>query len=210
MTGNCLGWCAYAYYTGDPFVLASNLPGFVLSLWLNSGAAKLQFLEKWQQPGTTKEELIVVPQERNLLVCMILWSIVLVYVGWLGPNLLFGIAPSLLVGVVVNINLVFFYAAPLESIQRVLSTRTSDSIHLPTQIMTCTNTTFWSLYALAIQDPIILIPNVMGLVLGILQGILRWIYPQSTTTPDNDNSSGAADTLPINEIEDDHSHNLLT
>eukprot|EP00532_Pseudo-nitzschia_australis_P018930 CAMPEP_0168298592 /NCGR_PEP_ID=MMETSP0142_2-20121227/23127_1 /TAXON_ID=44445 /ORGANISM="Pseudo-nitzschia australis, Strain 10249 10 AB" /LENGTH=131 /DNA_ID=CAMNT_0008248019 /DNA_START=45 /DNA_END=436 /DNA_ORIENTATION=+ len=44
MTGNCLGWCAYAYYTADPFVLASNLPGLILSLWLNIGACKLQYL----------------------------------------------------------------------------------------------------------------------------------------------------------------------
>ena len=24
MTGNCLGWCAYAFYTDDPFVLAGT------------------------------------------------------------------------------------------------------------------------------------------------------------------------------------------
>lgn len=46
MTGNCLGWCAYAYYTYDPFVLASNFPGLILSLWLNQGAIKLQYLER--------------------------------------------------------------------------------------------------------------------------------------------------------------------
>ena len=122
------------------------------------------------------------PQEWNLM----LWSIVLVYVEVRTQQvLLFGVAPSLFVGVVVKINLVFFCAAPLESIQRFLSTRTSDSLHLPTQIMTCTNTTFWSLYALDIQDRIILILNVMGLLLGIVQGILRWLYPKQqhpTTT----------------------------
>lgn len=144
------------------------------------------------------------PQEWNLM----LWSIVLVYVEVRTQQvLLFGVAPSLFVGVVVKINLVFFCAAPLESIQRFLSTRTSDSLHLPTQIMTCTNTTFWSLYALDIQDRIILILNVMGLLLGA-----SCDGSTANNNTNNDNSSGAADTLPINEIEDNgdhHSQNLF-
>ena len=41
MSGNCLGWLAYAYYSGDPFILASNVPGILVSTWLNVGAAKL-------------------------------------------------------------------------------------------------------------------------------------------------------------------------
>jgi solute carrier family 50 protein (sugar transporter) len=49
MTGNCLGWVIYAYYTADPFVLAANIPGLILSIWLNSGAAKLQYAERWRQ-----------------------------------------------------------------------------------------------------------------------------------------------------------------
>mmetsp|Transcript_19466 Transcript_19466/g.48497 ORF Transcript_19466/g.48497 Transcript_19466/m.48497 type:complete len:127 (+) Transcript_19466:71-451(+) len=43
MTGNCFGWLAYAYYSGDPFVLASNIPGIIVSFWLNAGASKLQY-----------------------------------------------------------------------------------------------------------------------------------------------------------------------
>jgi solute carrier family 50 protein (sugar transporter) len=48
MTGNCLGWVAYAAATQDLFVLFSNAPGLILSIWLNMGAAKLQYQQMHQ------------------------------------------------------------------------------------------------------------------------------------------------------------------
>mmetsp|Transcript_15953 Transcript_15953/g.19476 ORF Transcript_15953/g.19476 Transcript_15953/m.19476 type:complete len:336 (-) Transcript_15953:1188-2195(-) len=47
MTGNCLGWVAYSFITHNIFVLVSNLPGLILSVWLNMGAAKLQYMQKY-------------------------------------------------------------------------------------------------------------------------------------------------------------------
>lgn len=41
--GNTLGWCIYGHLLGDPFLVAANLPSFFVSLWLNYGAAKLQY-----------------------------------------------------------------------------------------------------------------------------------------------------------------------
>lgn len=41
MTGNCLGWIGYSYVIQDYFVLAANVPGFFISLSLNTNAAKL-------------------------------------------------------------------------------------------------------------------------------------------------------------------------
>lgn len=48
MTGNCLGWVSYAVATQDLFVLCSNAPGLILSIWLNMGAAKLQYQQMHQ------------------------------------------------------------------------------------------------------------------------------------------------------------------
>jgi solute carrier family 50 protein (sugar transporter) len=63
MTGNCLGWVIYAYYTNDPFVLAANVPGLILSIWLNFGAAKLQYTARYalltrllQRQGEAEDE----------------------------------------------------------------------------------------------------------------------------------------------------------
>lgn len=48
MTGNCIGWVAFSFLTSDIFVLSANAPGVVLSVWLNVGAAKLQYHEKYE------------------------------------------------------------------------------------------------------------------------------------------------------------------
>jgi hypothetical protein len=107
MTGNCLGWVVYAYYTKDPFVLGSNVPGLILSFWLNSGAAKLQYFELTTalkasgESTTANEEIVTVPQESLLMRILIAWGIIVVWVGWLQTSY----SPGLIVGICVNINL---------------------------------------------------------------------------------------------------------
>jgi len=49
MTGNCIGWIAYSFLTKDLFVLFANVPGFMVSVWLNIGAAKLQYRTGYEQ-----------------------------------------------------------------------------------------------------------------------------------------------------------------
>jgi solute carrier family 50 (sugar transporter) len=253
MTGNCLGWIIYAYYTHDPFVLSANLPGLILSLWLNFGAIKLQYLERMYQfkPSTPSiqqhpyegqrpldpleqqqqqhdiprnsnhhhhwdaspplmdqdegrellgvgvpspddatthrqdqiEQLIMVSQERALLRILIAWSLVAVVVGWFD---VLAAEPATVVGVTVNLNLIVFYGAPLQSIQTVLATKRSDSIHVPTMMMNWCNTSFWMMYGLGRHDLLILMPNSVGLILGLAQGVLCVLYPPSRS------SSGSA------------------
>jgi Sugar efflux transporter for intercellular exchange len=120
MTGNCLGWSAYGYCTKDPFVLASNLPGLILSIWLNSGAAKLQYYDSLRQQhvqhqqndeedeeertshrSRNQEMIITVPQERMLLRILILWSCILVWAGWIQHSF----SQASIVGICVNVNL---------------------------------------------------------------------------------------------------------
>jgi solute carrier family 50 protein (sugar transporter) len=174
MTGNCLGWVAYAYYTHDPFVLAANLPGFIISLWLNFGAIKLQYYDLMKSKQVP-ESLTMVPQETILLRILVIWSFVLLWVGWWHPTL----NSSHIVGLVVNVNLVFFYGAPLHTIKKVVETKCSDSIHVPTMVLNWSNTSFWLAYGVARKDPIILIPNALGLLLGLMQGLLCLLYPRS-------------------------------
>lgn len=209
MTGNCLGWIVYGYYTRDPFVVAANLPGIVLSIWLNFGAAKLQYLElmrdeksnyrsvqprrstldadaaldedpeeqvpqAMQNPGPS-EQAVMVPQERALLRMLVFWLLVLVYVGWIDPSH----HQAQIVGIVVNVNLVFFYGAPLQTMRTVISQKSSESIHGPTMIMNWCNTSFWLAYGFARKDLIIIIPNGIGLLLGLTQGVLCLCYPRS-------------------------------
>jgi solute carrier family 50 protein (sugar transporter) len=236
MTGNCLGWIVYGFYTRDAFVFAANVPGLILSLWLNMGAAKLQYFalrddikhqpalsqqpvrEDWnaspaimepddddildefpdsggvrtaEQDGVgggidssgsnggagLGELLVLVPQEEALLRILIGWAAVITWVGWLSSST----NPAATVGVVVNVNLIFFYGAPLQTVQTVVTERNSESIHVPTMVMNWTNTTFWILYGFARHDFVIIVPNALGLLLGLIQGVLCVMFPRRET-----------------------------
>lgn len=208
MTGNCLGWVVYGYYQHDPFLVAANLPGLILSLWLNMGAAKLQYMdlmearkeraqvapESWDASPQREEEnleppleealpidalamedsLVWVPQERIFLKVVCFWGLILTYAGWFSTT-----DPASLIGIIVNLNLIFFYGAPLQTMQTVIRERTSESIHLPTMFMNYTNTSFWIAYGIARRDPVIILPNVVGLSLGLVQGVLCLLFPRT-------------------------------
>jgi solute carrier family 50 protein (sugar transporter) len=252
MTGNCLGWIVYGYYTRDAFVFAANVPGLILSLWLNMGAAKLQYFAlrndiKQHQPASLSQQpvredwdaspaimepddddvlddfpdgggaaadqhgsmnsssinsgganlgelLVLVPQEQALLRILIGWAAVISWVGWLSSST----NPAATIGVVVNVNLVFFYGAPLQRVQTVVVERNSESIHVPTMVMNWMNTTFWILYGVAKQDFVIIVPNVLGLSLGLLQGVLCVMFPRKET---------GLNRLPQEETDSLHSSN---
>lgn len=46
MTGNCLGWATYGFIKKDIFLVISNVPGLILSIWLNLGALKIQYFQQ--------------------------------------------------------------------------------------------------------------------------------------------------------------------
>jgi solute carrier family 50 (sugar transporter) len=202
---NCLGWTLYGFMRKDPFVTAANVPGLILYVWMNSAASRLQYVEMakthvQKRQGrletdadsplmesdaglddlsaapslveSAEEGLVIVPQEQSLLQLLILWAIVMVYCTWFTLK-----DPTEIVGTVVNLNLIVFYGAPLQTIREVLATSNAQSIHGPSMIMTITNTTFWALYGLAQRDYYIIVPNTVGLSLGLLQGLLKCMYP---------------------------------
>jgi solute carrier family 50 protein (sugar transporter) len=86
-------------------------------------------------------------------------------------------AQVLTVGIAANINLVFFLAAPLSSILVVVRHQNSSSIHGPTMMASIANCSLWSTYGLlAIHDPFIYLPNIIGLVISIVQLLLFLCY----------------------------------
>jgi len=210
MTGNCLGWVAYSYLTKDLFVLFANVPGLLFSIWLNVGAAKLEYKDYFpitagqgdalltdyrgatlamEEDRETADETdapclgeehtskpsgsAVMPQEKKVLSISFLWIVVLSTVN-------LGQMPKAtrenIVGIVVNINLAFFYGAPLSTIATVVRERSSETIHVRTMMMTLTNTAFWLVYGIARHDPYISIPNGAGFILGCIQALLTVLF----------------------------------
>mmetsp|Transcript_11226 Transcript_11226/g.18056 ORF Transcript_11226/g.18056 Transcript_11226/m.18056 type:complete len:299 (+) Transcript_11226:111-1007(+) len=204
LSGNCFGWTAYAYYAQDPFILAANIPGLITTVWLNLGASKLQYYEEMESsneitgieressgsnssstatgalPPSRKELLIFTPQDVLWIRVLSMWMVILVAVGWLG---LVNGREKETVGLLVNINLLFFYGAPLQTIGIVVQDKCSDSIHTPTMLLNCTNATFWGAYGVATNNIVIYGPNGIGLLLALTQALLCCIYQKSSPPP---------------------------
>jgi hypothetical protein len=115
-------------------------------------------------------------QERLVLANALVW---LVVVGIIGFATTFDArTKELIVGIVVNLNLVVFYAAPLSVIVKVVSQRNSASIHVCTMLTNTLNGTFWAVYGLAVTDPFIYVTNGLGAMLGVVQIILCLLFPR--------------------------------
>lgn len=82
------------------------------------------------------------------------------------------------VGVLVNVNLVIFFAAPLSTIRQVVETKDSSSIHRPLMIAMIAMSVFWVIYGFAKSDAFIIFPNACGFFLGLIQVLLCFTYPK--------------------------------
>lgn len=97
---------------------------------------------------------------------------------------------KLIIGFIVNINLLFFYGAPLSTIYTVLSLRNSNSIHRPTMLLNTANAVFWTAFGIGTLDWFIIVPNGLGAILGFVQMILRLIVPSRDCIDDHDQGGG--------------------
>jgi len=203
--GNGFGWLLYGFILKDFYVLAANLPGLFVNLFLCYGAAKLQYYQRQKSflafdtarirsqddqstlstASSVKQMdlmLSMTPIERVFFGVASAWAILGAYCGWLTTEQ----HAKSIIGVTVNCNLVFFYAAPLNTIWNVIKSRNSVSIHRPTMFMNTANASFWVIYGMAIQDRIILFPNAVGALLGVLQIIICVLYPHMPVLEEDD------------------------
>lgn len=123
-----------------------------------------------QSPAPASHELMVVA-------ISIFWLLLISFTAFT-QKILEVSTRILLIGVCVNVNLIFFYGAPLSKIATVLETKTSKLIHIPTMIFSLMNGTLWFVYGLAVGDVFIALPNGFGAVLGVIQVILCCLFPR--------------------------------
>jgi solute carrier family 50 protein (sugar transporter) len=128
-----------------------------------------------REPNLHEGSVEITPQETLFLRVLVFWSVILIFTSWLFPR---NSNPAGLVGLIVNLNLIAFYGAPLKTIQTVISEKNCASIHYETMIMNWINTSFWLGYGFARGDLVVIVPNGIGLLLGIAQGGLCLFYPR--------------------------------
>mmetsp|Transcript_42917 Transcript_42917/g.100749 ORF Transcript_42917/g.100749 Transcript_42917/m.100749 type:complete len:216 (+) Transcript_42917:324-971(+) len=125
---------------------------------------------------------LTTPHERALLLVAAAWVVILSYVAF-APAVKRNVGlDATVVGLAVNANLMFFYGAPLSAIAKVARERDSSAIHGRTMAMNTVNGVFWSVYGIARKDAYIYVPNLMGVGFGIVQIVLKWVFPARPTT----------------------------
>jgi low affinity Fe/Cu permease len=113
-----------------------------------------------------------------IMVLTVIWTAVLCTIA-LGRSFPAS-TKELIVGVVVNVNLMFFYGAPLSTVMTVVRTRSSSTIHRPTMITNTLTGIFWGAFGLAVMDFFIAVPNLLGAILGAVQMMLCVVFKQNS------------------------------
>lgn len=160
---NCLSWLIYSFLKKDIFIMLSNAPGLLLATWYVMTVVRL----------ATPEKSAVVEKTMMTLTAVH----IAVAVGCIFLNL----DRSQMVttyGVLCNVILLAYYGAPLSTIGSVLASKSSASIYLPTVLVNGINGSFFSIYALAIGDMLLLAPNAIGAALAAIQILLCVVFPK--------------------------------
>jgi hypothetical protein len=77
-----------------------------------------------------------------------------------------------------NVLSMVYYAAPLSTIQEVISNEDSSSLYAPMLVANLANSLMWTIYGFyGIDDVFVYIPNAIGAALASLQLSLTLVYP---------------------------------
>jgi len=155
--GNTLGWLTYSLLTGDPFVAAANAPGLLLSGWYVMTAVQLAGADMVKRIERLTLTMGAIHMVAGLVAAFVL------------PTRSAMVA---MYGILCNAILLAYYGAPLSTIATVLQERSAASIYLPTVLVNGANGLFWAMYALAINDRYLLVPNAIGVALASVQTAL--------------------------------------
>ncbi|EGF81946.1 hypothetical protein BATDEDRAFT_16153 [Batrachochytrium dendrobatidis JAM81] len=184
---NCLGWIVYGCHTGDYYVFVANIVGYHLGLFYT-----LSSLHYGSDKFRTTAAVIVLGSS-----FLVLTSAFVVFA------ILRQAQPSKTVlGSVCVFILVIFYASPLSDLASVIRSRDASSINPILGFCSLLNGALWTGYGFAISDPFIWAPNVVGVVLSIVQLFLCFLFRGNKSTV---NSQGTLPTSKALEAEYHHS-----
>ena len=187
-----LGWILYAVLTRDYFIFLSSCFPFILGVILCMTA--IHILERGVQHDS-REKLLRLRLEYVLFSSMCYWMLMIFITCFiLSPqNLSFSI---LIVGISSDISSLLYCAAPLSTIAEVIRTKDSSSLFTPSILISAVNSALWFLYGyFGVHSALIYIPNVIGVILCVIELIVRAIYPASAKSFAQKVAESTADDL---------------
>jgi len=164
MVLSVLSWLIYGLAVGNPWIVASNLPG--------AAAVLLTFVV--MLPLMSKDDRVLAPVQATLvggtMAKLCLWT-------WLVFSGATAAFRASCVGYFASSIFIVLSAAPLSTISTVLATKSADSILAPMMAAQCANTFLWTVYGFfAAKDVFVYGPNAVGLTLGLIQLALKLLF----------------------------------
>ena len=157
-------WVMYSLSVANSYIFIANAPGCVASL--GSYVATLPLIRSAE---TRRSVQIIVTAGVALKIA-------------LAGGLVFGRVSeqsrSFVLGLYGSVLCVVMFAAPLSTVFNVIATADSSSIYAPLTLAQVLNCGTWTAYGIAIGDIWVWAPNGCGLVLGLVQALLKLIYPE--------------------------------
>ncbi|KAH7289087.1 hypothetical protein KP509_31G056600 [Ceratopteris richardii] len=83
---------------------------------------------------------------------------------------------AMFVGIIAAVINTVMYAAPLAVMKHVITTKNVESMPFLLSLCTFINSCLWAIYGILKVDPYIIIPNVLGVIFGIMQLVLYGYY----------------------------------
>lgn len=80
------------------------------------------------------------------------------------------------VGISGSFFIILTYSSPLSVLHKVYSKRSAAAIHLPLTLTSTMNAMLWLIYGLALNDPFLWAPMTVGMVMNVLQIVLKMVY----------------------------------
>lgn len=157
-------WLSYGFSVGNPWIVASNVPGAMAALYAFVNMTPLM------KPGPELKQV-----QTTILggaACTLsLWT-ALIFSG------VSGAVRSYWLGLYATAVCILLFASPLSTIASVISSKDSGSILAPLTIAQVTNCLMWTVYGLlAAKDIFVWGPNGTGLILGLIQLALKLCFP---------------------------------
>nr|XP_018907884.1 PREDICTED: sugar transporter SWEET1-like [Bemisia tabaci]XP_018907894.1 PREDICTED: sugar transporter SWEET1-like [Bemisia tabaci] len=155
---NCSIWLSYGMVSQEFTIIFVNAVGLVLFF----SYATTHYIYSIQR------NLVI----RDFLICIVLIGLMNIYI-------LTGIRREILqyhIGNLASFITVLFFAAPLTNMVTVIKTGNVSSLPLPFISMTLVATFLWFLYGLVVDDIYVQLPNAIGLVLGVAQLSVYFLY----------------------------------
>jgi solute carrier family 50 protein (sugar transporter) len=159
-----VAWLAYGLSARDKYVALSNIAGCIGSIAYVLGI--LPLLKNNKRTLRMTQGVILAGYAATLC----LWT----YLGLSGAS---AAKISSLLGLFASGFFIILSGSPLSTIKSVFANKNSKSILGALTAAQVVNTSLWSAYGLAVKDAFVWGPNVVGLGLGLVQLLLKIVFP---------------------------------